>query len=342
MINQAINELFLGNDLTKATAEQVMSQMMEGEATNSQMGAYLAALRMKGETIDEITASAEVMRDKGLKLSADKDVLDIVGTGGDELNSFNISTISAFVVAAAGVAVAKHGNRSVSSKCGSADVLEALGANIFLTAEQSAQILADTNFCFMIAETYHAAMKYVAPVRKQLGARTMFNILGPLANPAGATKQLLGVYDEKLVEPLAQVLNQLNVKRAMVVYGHDGLDEVTITAPTTISEVRDGEVINYTITPEEFGLERGELRELIGGDPVENAQIALDVLNGEQGARRNIVIMNAACCIYMDKEDLTLHESVRLAEEMLDSGKAKAKLDEFIAATNRISEEVTV
>ena len=341
MINKAINELFLGNDLSKETAGQVMNQMMEGEATDSQMGAYLAALRMKGETIDEITASAEVMRDKGLKLSAKKDVLDIVGTGGDELNSFNISTISAFVVAAAGVAVAKHGNRSVSSKCGSADVLEALGANIFLTADQSAQILEETDFCFMIAQTYHSAMKHVAPVRKQLGARTMFNILGPLANPAGASKQLLGVYDEKLVEPLAQVLNQLNVKRAMVVHGHDGLDEITITDTTTICEVTDGKVTSYFITPEQFGLERGQLSELIGGGPEENAQIALDILNGEQGARRNIVVMNAACCLYMGKDELSLRDCVRLAEDMLDSGKAKAKLDEFIAATNRIGQEVT-
>jgi len=340
MINKAINELFLGNDLSKETAGQVMNQMMEGEATDSQMGAYLAALRMKGETIDEITASAEVMRDKGLKLSAKKDVLDIVGTGGDELNSFNISTISAFVVAAAGVAVAKHGNRSVSSKCGSADVLEALGANIFLTADKSAQILEETDFCFMIAQTYHSAMKHVAPVRKQLGARTMFNILGPLANPAGATKQLLGVYDEKLVEPLAQVLNQLNVKRAMVVHGHDGLDEITITDTTTICEVNDGKVTSYFITPEQFGLERGQLSELIGGDPEENAQIALDILNGEQGARRNIVVMNAACCLYMGKDELSLRDCVRLAEEMLDSGKAKAKLDEFITATKRIGQEV--
>src|SRR5699024_3100276 len=226
MINKAINELFLGNDLSKETAGQVMNQMMEGEATDSQMGAYLAALRMKGETIDEITASAEVMRDKGLKLSAKKDVLDIVGTGGDELNSFNISTVSSFIVAAGGVPVAKHGNRSVSSKCGSADVLEALGANINLTAEQSAQILQETDICFMIAQDYHSAMKHVAHVRKQLGVRTLFNILGPLANPAGASLQLLGVYDENLVEPLANVLNKLAVKRAMVVHGHDGLDEI--------------------------------------------------------------------------------------------------------------------
>lgn len=342
MINQAINDLFLGKDLSTEAAGQVMTQMMEGQATESQMGAYLAAMRMKGETIDEITASAEVMRAKATKFAANKDVLDIVGTGGDELNSFNISTVSAFVVAAAGVPVAKHGNRSVSSKCGSADVLEALGANIFLTADQSAQILEETDFCFMIAQTYHAAMKHVAPVRKQLGARTMFNILGPLANPAGASKQLLGVYDERLVEPLAHVLNKLNVKRAMVVHGHDGLDEITITSTTTICEVNDGKVTSYFITPEQFGLKRGELSELIGGDPAENAQIALAILNGEQGARRNIVVMNAACCIYMGKDNLSLRDCVRMAEDMLDSGKAKAKLDEFIQATNRISQEVSV
>lgn len=342
MINQAINDLFLGKDLSTETARKVMTQMMEGKATDSQIGAYLAAMRMKGETIDEITASAEAMREKSVKLTTQKDVLDIVGTGGDELNSFNISTVSAFVVAAAGVAVAKHGNRSVSSKCGSADVLEALGANIFLTAEQSAQILEETGFCFMIAQTYHAAMRHVSPVRKQLGVRTMFNILGPLVNPAGANKQLLGVYDEALVEPLAHVLNQLNVKRAMVVHGHDGLDEVTVTSETSISEVNNGQVTHYTITPEQFGLERGQLSELIGGNPAENAEIALAILNGEKGARRNIVVMNAACCLYMGKDDLSLLDCVRLAEEMLDSGKAKAKLDEFVEATNRISQEVAV
>lgn len=342
MINQAINDLFLGKDLSTETARKVMTQMMEGKATDSQMGAYLAAMRMKGETIDEITASAEAMREKSVKLTTEKDVLDIVGTGGDELNSFNISTVSAFVVAAAGVAVAKHGNRSVSSKCGSADVLEALGANIFLTAEQSAQILEETGFCFMIAQTYHAAMRHVAPVRKQLGARTMFNILGPLVNPAGANKQLLGVYDKALVEPLAHVLNQLNVKRAMVVHGHDGLDEITVTSETSISEVNNGQVTHFTITPEQFGLERGQLSELIGGNPAENAQIALAILNGEQGSRRNIVVMNAACCLYMGKDDLSLLDCVHLAEEMLDSGKAKAKLDEFVEATNRISQEVAV
>lgn len=342
MINQAINDLFLGKDLSTETARKVMTQMMEGKATDSQIGAYLAAMRMKGETIDEITASAEAMREKSVKLTTQKDVLDIVGTGGDELNSFNISTVSAFVVAAAGVAVAKHGNRSVSSKCGSADVLEALGANIFLTAEQSAQILEETGFCFMIAQTYHAAMRHVSPVRKQLGVRTMFNILGPLVNPAGANKQLLGVYDEALVEPLAHVLNQLNVKRAMVVHGHDGLDEVTVTSETSISEVNNGQVTHYTITPEQFGLERGQLSELIGGNPAENAEIALSILNGEKGARRNIVVMNAACCLYMGKDDLSLLDCVRLAEEMLDSGKAKAKLDEFVEATNRISQEVAV
>lgn len=341
MINEAISAIFSGKDLTTETARAVMDLMMEGQATDAQMGAYLTAMRMKGETIDEIAASAAVMREKSTKLKTNRDVLDIVGTGGDELNSFNISTVSSFIVAAGGVPVAKHGNRSVSSKCGSADVLEALGANINLTAEQSAQILQETDICFMIAQAYHSAMKHVAPVRKQLGVRTLFNILGPLANPAGASLQLLGVYDENLVEPLANVLNKLAVKRAMVVHGHDGLDEITITGTTTICEVNNGKVTSYFITPEQFGLERSNLSALIGGEPEENAQIALKILEGEKGPRRDIVVMNAACCLYMGKENLSLRDCVRLAEDLLDSGQAKAKLLQFIEATQSLKTEVS-
>ena len=343
MIEQAIYDILAGEHLSLEQAHTVMVQMMDGNATDSQMGAFLAAMRLRGETIEEITACAKVMREKCTKLQPKTDVLDIVGTGGDELYSFNISTVSSFVVAAGGVPVAKHGNRSVSSKCGSADVLEALGANITLTAEQSEQVLEQTGMCFMLAQVYHKAMKYVAHVRRELGVRTIFNILGPLANPAGANLQLLGVYDENLVEPLADVLNNLGVKRAMVVHGHDGLDEVTLTGTSTICEVADGRLNSYFITPEQFGLERCELSELVGGGPEENAEIARSILSGKKGAQRDIVVLNAACCLYMSKNDITMRQCVKLAQEILDSGKGAKKLEEFVRVTNEVAiiEEVT-
>lgn len=334
MIDKAIYDIMAGRDLSLDMTRAVMTQMMEGKATDSQLGAFLAAMRLKGETIKEITACAEVMREKCLKLNPKTDVLDIVGTGGDELYSFNISTVSAFVVAAGGVPVAKHGNRSVSSKCGSADVLEALGANISLDAVQSERVLAETGMCFMLAQVYHSAMKHVAHVRRELGVRTIFNILGPLANPAGANMQLLGVYDENLVEPLAGVLNNLGVKRAMVVHGHDGLDEITLTGTSTICEVADGRINSYFITPEQFGLSRCELSELTGGAPPENANIARRILSGEKGPKRDTVVLNAACCLYMGKNDITMRQCVRLAQELIDSGKAMSKLNEFVRVTN--------
>jgi anthranilate phosphoribosyltransferase len=334
MIDKAIYNILAGQHLSLETTRAVMLQMMEGGATDSQMGAFLAAMRLRGETIEEITACAEVMREKCLKLRPETDVLDIVGTGGDELFSFNISTVSAFVVAAGGVPVAKHGNRSVSSKCGSADVLEALGVNITLTAEQSEKVLRDTGMCFMLAQVYHSAMKHVAHVRRELGIRTIFNILGPLANPAGANMQLLGVYDENLVEPLASVLNNLGVKRAMVVHGHDGLDEITLTGTSTICEVADGQLNSYFITPEQFGLERCGLSELVGGNPQENADIARRILSGEKGPKRDTVVLNSACCLYMGKNDVTMRECVRFAQELIDSGRAMEKLNDFIRASN--------
>lgn len=337
MIDRAIAGILAGHNLTRAEAREVMQQMMEGKATSAQMGAFLTGMRMKGETIDEITACAEIMREKCMKLTPETDVLDIVGTGGDELYSFNISTVSAFVVAAAGVRVAKHGGRSVSSKCGSADMLEAVGVNIDLTAAQSERVLAETGMCFMQAGVYHAAMKYVAPVRRELGVRTVFNILGPLANPAGATLQLLGVYDENLVEPLARVLLNLGVKRAMVVHGHDGLDEITLTGTSTICEVAEGGLNSYFITPEQFGLARCELKDLVGGDPRQNAAIARRILGGERGARRDIVVLNSACCLYMGKNDVTMRECVRLAQEAIDSGAAKAKLEQFVLASREVA-----
>ncbi|MCL2009891.1 MAG: anthranilate phosphoribosyltransferase [Synergistaceae bacterium] len=334
MIEKAIYDILAGRDLTLDMTRNVMLQMMEGCATGAQIGAFLAAMRLKGETIEEITACAEVMREKCVKLRPKTDVLDIVGTGGDGLYTFNISTVSALVVASGGVPVAKHGNRSVSSKCGSADVLEALGANFLLTAEQSERVLAETGMCFMMAQLYHSAMKHVAPVRRELGVRTIFNILGPLANPAGATMQLLGVYDENLVEPLANVLRNLGVKRAMVVHGHDGLDEITLTGTSTICEVADGRLNSYFVTPEQFGLPRCKIADLIGGGPKENAEIARRILSGEKGPMRDIVVLNSACCLYMGKNDITMRECVRLAQELIDSGKAMNKLESFVRATN--------
>lgn len=337
MIEQAIYRLLSGENLSQEEARGMMHQMMQGEAKPSQIGALLAALRMKGETIEEITACAEIMREKSVKIRPDTDTLDIVGTGGDELLTFNISTVSAFVVAATGVPVAKHGGRSVSSKCGSADVLEALGANINLTAHQSKKVLDQTGICFMHAQVYHTAMKHVAPVRRELGVRTIFNILGPLANPAGATYQLLGVYDENLVEPLARVLSNLGVKRAMVVHGHDGLDEISLSGTSTICEVYNGQMNSYFISPEQFGLQRCQPGELTGGSPEENAAIARSILSGMPGAKRNIVVLNAACCIYMFRSDVTMRQCVAIAQDTIDSGAALAKLEAFVLATNEVT-----
>jgi anthranilate phosphoribosyltransferase len=334
MIKEAIYNILGGGGLSLAEAREVMIEMMEGHATPAQMGAFLTAMRQKGETIDEITACASVMREKCVRLRPETDVIDIVGTGGDELYTFNISTVSAFVVAAAGVPVAKHGGRSVSSKCGSADLLEALGADISIPAAASERVLRETGMCFMLASVYHEAMRHVAPVRRELGVRTIFNILGPLANPAGANMQLLGVYDEKLVRPLASVLANLGVKRAMVVHGHDGLDEITLTGTTTICEAYDGRLNSYFITPEQFGLTRCGIGELTGGDPEENAGIARAILGGERGAKRDVVLLNAAFCIYMARQDVTLRQCVQIAAQLIDSGEAMKKMLAFVEATN--------
>ena len=334
MIKEAIYELVNGNNLSYDMAEEVMDEIMSGEASQIHMGAFLTGLRMKGETIEEITACAAGMRKHCVRLLHNMDVLEIVGTGGDEANTFNISTISALVVSAAGIPVAKHGNRSVSSKCGAADVLEALGVDIAIGPMKSAEILGKINLCFMFAQTYHTAMRFVAPVRKELGIRTIFNILGPLANPAGANFELLGVYDEKLVEPLAQVLLKLGVKRAIVVHGQDGIDEISMCAPTTCCELRDGQLTSYVLEPEQVGLPRCRPGDLTGGAPEENAQIALDILNGQKGPKRNAVVLNSAACIYMVRDGITLKEAVKTAEELIDSGKAKEQLEKFIALSN--------
>ena len=337
MIKEAIYQLINGNDLTYEQAREVMEEMMTGTATQAQMGGFLTALRMQGETIDEITAFATVMREKGIKIEPKREVIDIVGTGGDEVGTFNISTTSAFVVAAGGVPVAKHGNRSVSSKSGAADVLEKLGVNLNLTPEQNEKVLNACDVCFLFAQKYHSSMKYAASVRKELGVRTVFNILGPLSNPAAATMQLLGVYDKKLAKPMAQVLSNLGVTRGVAVCGEDGLDEITLTGETDVYEIRFGEITSYTITPEQFGLRRCALQELVGGTPEENAQISKDILTGkEKGPKRDIVVINAGMSLYLGKDGISLEEGIQMAQDILDSGKAYEKLQEFVKLTNEV------
>ena len=338
MIAEAIYKVIRGEDLDFYTAKAVMSEMMDGTATHAQMGAFLAALRMKGESIDEITGSALAMREKALHLKPVQDVMDIVGTGGDEAGTFNISTTTAFVVAAGGVPVAKHGNRSVSSKSGAADVLEKLGINIAISAEHSHKILNEINLCFMFAQTYHSSMKHCAPVRKEMGVRTIFNILGPLANPAGANMQLMGVYDEKLVEPMAKVLSNLGVLRGMVVHGCDGLDEATLTTKTKVCEIENGKLNSYYLDPEELGLNCCTLAELVGGDAEENAKITRGILDGsEQGAKRDVVILNAALCLYLAGKTESVKNAIPIAKELIDSGAAFNKLEEFVRLSNEVS-----
>lgn len=336
MIKEAIIKLSKKQDLAYAEAEAVMDEIMSGQATPVQMSAYLTALALKGETIDEITASAAGMRAHCIKLLHNLDVLEIVGTGGDGSNSFNISTTSSLVIAAGGVPVAKHGNRAASSKSGAADVLEALGVKITLTPERSAEILKKINICFLFAQNYHIAMKYVAPIRKELGIRTVFNILGPLSNPAGANMELMGVYDQSLVEPLAQVMANLGVNRGMVVYGKDSLDEISMCAPTSVCEIRDGKFTSYEITPEQFGYERCEKGALTGGTPAENAEITKAILKGEEkGPKRQAVCLNAGAALYIAGKAASIEEGVKLAESLIDSGAALKKLEEFIEETNK-------
>ena len=336
MIKEAIIKLSKKQDLAYAEAEAVMDEIMSGQATPVQMSAYLTALALKGETIDEITASAAGMRAHCIKLLHNLDVLEIVGTGGDGSNSFNISTTSSLVIAAGGVPVAKHGNRAASSKSGAADVLEALGVKITLTSERSAEILKKINICFLFAQNYHIAMKYVAPIRKELGIRTVFNILGPLSNPAGANMELMGVYDQSLVEPLAQVMANLGVNRGMVVYGQDSLDEISMCAPTSVCEIRDGKFTSYEITPEQFGYERCEKGALTGGTPAENAEITKAILKGEEkGPKRQAVCLNAGAALYIAGKAASIEEGVKLAESLIDSGAALKKLGEFVEETNK-------
>lgn len=335
MIKEAINTLVNGKDLTDEVMTQVMEEIMTGEATDAQKASFLTALSIKGETIDEITAAAKVMSSKCTPFNNDGDALEIVGTGGDKANSFNISTLSAIVAAAAGVHVAKHGNRAASSKCGTADCLEVLGVKIDIEPEHSEKLLKEDGICFLFAQKYHPAMRFVGAVRKEMGIRTMFNVLGPLSNPARANMQLMGVYDEKLVEPLAHVLKNLGLKKLMVVYGMDCLDEISLSAPTKVCEYRDGEFKSYEITPEQFGFTRCKKEDLVGGEPAANAQIAREILDGVEGPKMDAVLLNAGASIYIATDGITIEQGIEKAREMITSGKAKAKLEQFIEDSNK-------
>lgn len=338
MIKEAIVKIVDKQDLTYDEAYSVMNEIMSGETSPTQNAAFLAALSTKStkaETINEIAGCAAAMRDHALKVPHDMDVLEIVGTGGDNAHSFNISTTSALVIAASGVKVAKHGNRAASSLCGTADCLEALGVNLDLSPEKCVELLKKISICFFFAQKYHTSMKYVGPIRKELGIRTVFNILGPLTNPASPNMQLLGVYDASLVEPLARVLTSLGVKSGMVVYGTDKLDEISASAPTLVCEFRDGNYKTYTITPEQFGFTSCKKEDLVGGTPAENAAITLGILKGEdKGPKRNAVLLNAGAALYIAGKADSFENGIKLAGELIDNGAALAKLEEFIKESN--------
>ena len=335
MIKEAIEKLVNKQDLTFDEAKEVMNEIMSGETPDILISAYLVALRMKGETIEEISGSARGMRDNGTKLLHDMDVIEIVGTGGDKANTFNISTTSAFVVAAAGLPVAKHGNRSISSKSGAGDVLEALGVNISADPDVVSRCVETVGIGFMFAPHFNPAMKYVGKVRKELGFRTVFNTLGPLSNPSRAKAMVVGVYDKNLTETIANAMMNMGVERALVVSGNDNMDEITLTGATTISEIKDNTVNTYTVTPEQFGFETVELKELQGGDGKVNAQITKDILSGkEKGAKRNIVLLNAGATLYAGGMCSSIEEGIKLAEKTIDSGKAASIIDALVEASN--------
>lgn len=323
--------------LTEEEMMDVMDTIMSGRATPSQIGGFLVALRMKGETVDEIVGSVRAMKDKALRVNVNKEyAIDTCGTGGDGANTFNISTTVAFVAAAAGVAVVKHGNRSVSSRCGSTDVLEMLGANINLTAAEVEESVEAINIGFMYAPNFHKAMKHAVAPRRELGIRTIFNILGPLINPANVQGQVLGVFSPSLTEVIGKTLKELGTDRAMVVHGLDGLDEITLTRETKVTELRDNKIYNYTIDPRKYKLPLAAREELQGGSPKENAQIIVDILKGEKGARRNIVLLNAGAAIYVGKKAGSLEEGIYMAREVIDKGLALDKLNEFISFSRGI------
>lgn len=335
MIKEAIAKLVKGEDLPKKEIELVMEEIMTGSALPTQIAAFLTAMRIKGETIDEIVGAAEVMRRHAVKIKTRHPViLDTCGTGGDESNTFNVSTIAAFVVAGAGVIVAKHGNRSVSSKCGSADLLKALGVNIEAEENIVSKCIDETGIGFLFAPALHKAMRYAIGPRREIGIRTIFNILGPMTNPAGATNQLLGVYSAELTGPIAEALGRLGSKHALVVHGKDGIDEVTTTDKTQISELKGGKVKTLEISPRDFGIKKVKPEELRGGDPAENAKIAMDILSGQEGPKSDIVILNAGCAIYAADKARNIKEGIKLAKESIESGAALEKLQELKETTN--------
>lgn len=336
MIKEAINLLVQHIDLSETEMAECMKEIMEGRATDAQISAFLTALRIKGETVSEITGAARIMRDKVAAIKAPPGVLDTCGTGGDMSHTFNISTATALVVAAAGVPVAKHGNRSVSSRSGSADVLEALGVKIDLSPEKVERCLEETGFGFLFAPVFHPAMKYAIGPRREIGIRTIFNILGPLTNPAGARRQILGVFADKLTEPLAHVLANLGAEDTMVVHGEDGLDEITISDGTRVSRCRDGKVENSYIAPEDFGVSRADLKSLVGGDKDQNAGILTALLEGEQGPKRDVVLMNAAAALVIAGQSDGLRDAMLIAADSIDSGRAAAKLEEVVRVSNAL------
>lgn len=337
MIKEAIVKIVNKQDLSYEEAYTVMNEIMDGSTTATQNAAFLAALSTKSaraETTDEITGCAAAMREHAIPVKTDMELFEIVGTGGDNAQSFNISTTAALVAASGGMKVAKHGNRAASSHCGTADCLEALGVNIYQSPDLCRQLLKEAGICFFFAQKYHSSMKYVGAIRKELGFRTVFNILGPLTNPGSPSMQLLGVYDDYLAEPLAQVLIQLGVKRGMVVYGMDKLDEISLSAPTKVCEIENGWLKSYTITPEEFGFARCQKEDLKGGTPEENARITLAVLSGEKGPKRDAVLINAGAALYIGGKAQSIKEGILLAEKLIDSGKAAKTLQKLITLSN--------
>lgn len=341
MIKEAIVKIVNKEDLTYDEAYTVMNEIMSGETSATQNAAFLAALSTKSaraETTEEIAGCAAAMRDHALKVETGMDLFEIVGTGGDNAQSFNISTTAALIAASGGMKVAKHGNRAASSRSGTADCLEALGVNIQQSPVRCIELLNEVGMCFFFAQKYHSSMKYVGAIRKELGFRTVFNILGPLTNPGSPSRQLLGVYDEYLVAPLAQVLISLGVRRGMVVYGQDKLDEISLSAPTTVCEIRDGWFKSSVITPEKFGFERCRKEDLKGGSPEENAQITREILSGAKGPKRNAALLNAGAALYIGDKAESVQAGIKLAEELIDSGKAMETLRKLIEVSSRPEE----
>ncbi len=336
---EALQTLINRTDLTHEQMLSVMRQVMSGELTPVQIAGLLIGLRMKGETVDEISAAAEVMRELAIKVSIKDNVhlVDTCGTGGDGIQTFNVSTISAFVAAAAGAKVAKHGGRSVSSTCGSADVLEALGVNVNLTPDQVAKCVDEIGIGFMYAPNYHSAMKHAAPVRRELGVRTMFNLLGPLTNPAGAKRQVMGVFDRDLTGKLARVLQRLGSEHVLVVHGADGMDEISFAGDTYVAELKNGQVKEYVVNPQQFGLPLHDVKNIQVQNAVESKAMVLAALNGEQGAARDIVLLNAGAAIYVAGMAESIQDGIKRASEVIDSGAAKSKLEQLTALSQKVA-----